>query len=264
MSPESIPQLSLGTAALIIFAVCAGFVMLRGMTRLLVGTIVLALSAWAGVRAWREAPALALEWTGSSPGWFNDGLPLVVFVVSFWLLRKIAKAVARPFGKKPGEDPRPRSMVKMAFALVLALIPAALIWLVGATVLHHTGSVAEVRAYSEKTSGLEESTPNDFERRLKASIEGAIPESWLNKLDPMTQPSRVTLAKLIAAQSDSPLRPVIDPRTGQPIPRAIIVDDPDLQNLAREGKFGKLLRHPLLTRALADPKVRQMLRETQL
>ncbi len=263
MPPDSIPQLSLGTAALIIFAVCAGFVLLRGMTRMIVGTIVLSLSAWIGFRLWQQAPALSVDWTGKSLPWITNGLPIAGFLISFFIIRMIAKAIARPFGK-PSEEEKPRSVIKIAFRLLLALIPTSLIWIIGATLVHHNGSIAEVRAYSEKSIGISETTPDGFSQRLKSCIEAALPASWLNALDPLTEPSRVNLAKLIAAQSDSPQQPILDPRTGKPIPRAIIVDDPDLQNLAREGKFSTLLRHPLLTKALADPKIQKLLRDLNL
>jgi len=260
VSPDSIPQISLGTAALVIFAVCAGFVLLRGMTRMIVGTLVLSLSAWLGFRVWQQAPTLSLDWTGKSLGTITTGLPLGAFLVSFVGLRKIAKTIARPFGPTPGEE-KPRSIIKTAFRLLLALIPTSLIWLIGATLIHHTGSIAEVRAYSENSIGIPETTPDAFIQRLKTSIEAALPEEWLKLLDPLTEPSRLTLAKLISAQADSPLKPIINPQTGKPIPRAVIVADPELQNLAREGNFGTLLRHPLLTKALADPKIQKLLRD---
>ncbi|HEX7260826.1 MAG TPA: hypothetical protein VF258_03340, partial [Luteolibacter sp.] len=244
MSPDSIPQISLGTAALVIFAVCAGFVLLRGMTRMIVGTVVLALSSWLCFRTWQLAPALALDWTGNSLPWLTTVLPIAAFLLSFIILRIIVKAVARPFDKPREEAPR-GSLANIAFRLVFALIPTALICLIGATLIHHTGSVAEIRAYSDKATGMPETTPDGFSQQLKKSVEATLPGSWLSRLDPLTQPSRLNLAKLIAAQSEAPLKPAIDPQTGKPIPRAIIVDDPHLQNLAREGKFGTLLRDPL-------------------
>ena len=135
---------------------------------------------------------------------------------------------------------------------------------IGATLVHHSGSIAEVRAYSEKSIGVPETTPDGFSQKLKSSIEAEIPESWLKTLDPLTEPSRLVLAKLITDQADSPLKPVINPQTGQPIPRAVIVSDPELQNLAREGNYGTLLRHPLLTKALADPQVKKLLTDLSL
>lgn len=259
MSPESIPQISLGTAALIIFAMCAGFVVLRGMTRLIIGTVVLSVSAWIGYQVWQEAPKLSLAWTGSYQPWIANGFPLVAFLSSFFIIRVIVKSIARPLGPAPDEK-RPRSIMMISFLLLLALVPTALLWIVGATFIHHTGAIAEVRAYSEKTSGMIETTPEGFSRRLKSSVEAALPASWLKALDPLSEPSRIAMVKLITLQADTPLKPVIDPRTGQPIPRAIVVN-PELQNLAREGKFSTLLRHPLVTQALADPRIKKLLHD---
>ena len=259
MSPDSIPQLSLGTAALIIFAVCAGFVLLRGLTRMIVGTIVLGLSAWLGFLVWQTAPTLSVDWTGKSLPWLTNGLPIVAFLVAFFIIRKIIKLIFRPLGK-PQQNAKPRSFIATGFRLLLALIPTSLICIIGAALVHHSGSVAEVRAYSAKSAG-KETVANNYSQRLKSAVEAALPASWLAALDPLSQPARVNLAKLIAAQSESPHQPVIDPKTGKPIPRAIIVNDPALQTLAREGKFDTLLRHPLLTKALADPKIQKLLRD---
>jgi hypothetical protein len=263
VSPDSIPQLSLGTAALIIFAACAGFLALRGMTRMIIGTLVLGLSAWLGFRIWQMAPGLSVDWTGKSTAWITTGLPIFAFIVSFFLIRKIIKTLVRPFSSAV-DPPKPRSFAATAFRLLLAMIPTAILCLIGATLLHHNGSIAEVRAFSEKSPDPGETAPAGFSQRLKSAVEAAIPASWLHSLDPLADPSRVNLAKLITAQSDSPLTPVIHPQTGQPIPRAIVVNDPELQNLARQGNFGTLLRHPLLTQALADPTVKKLLQDLSL
>lgn len=266
MTPDSIPQLSLGTAALIIFVVCAGFVALRGVTRMVIGTLVLGVSAWISFRLWQEAPALSIQWTGHSQSWIINGLPVAAFVMSFFLLRKLAKTIAQPFGKpQDSENSEGKaSLIRIAFRLLLALIPTSLICLVGAMFVHHNGSIAEVRAYSQKSPGTHETIQSGFTERLKTAVDAVLPASWIKALDPLTDANRITLAKLITAQSDSPHTPVIDPRTGKAIPRAIIVNDPELQNLAREGNFGTLLRHPLLTKALADPKVKKLLSDLSL
>jgi hypothetical protein len=265
MSPDSIPQISLGTAVLVIFMVCAGFVMLRGMTRMIVGTVVLAISAWIGFTVWQKAPTLSVEWFGKSIGFITTGVPVISFLLAFFLIRLIAKSIARPFGKTPEDESKSSSsIIRLAFRFLLALIPTTLICLIGATLIHHTGSIAEVRAFSEKNLGIKDSTPAKYSQQLKSSVAAALPESWLNALDPLAEPSRLALAKLVTAQADSPLQPVIDPRTGKPIPRAIIVQDSELQTLAREGKFGTLLRHPMLTKALEDPKVQALIKDLHL
>ncbi len=264
MSPDSIPQISLGTAVLVIFAVCAGLVILRGMTRVLIGTAVLALSAWIGFLVWQKAPAASVEWFGKSLVVITTGLPVAAFLASFVLIRRIARAVAKPFGDTQGaENPSP-SVARTAFRFLLALIPTTVICLIGVTLIHHTGSIAEVRAVSKNHPEADDSAPAGMSQQLKSSITAALPEAWLKALDPLAEPSRLALAKLVTAQAGSPLEPVMDPRTGKPIPRAIVVGDPELQNLARDGKFGTLLRHPLLTKALEDPKVQALLKNLDL
>jgi hypothetical protein len=264
MSPDSIPQISLGTAVLVIFLVCAGFVALRGMTRMIIGSVVLALSAWLGFLVWQKAPTVSVEWFGKSVGIITTGLPLAVFLISFIVIRKIAKAVVKPFGDKQNDAKKSPSIIRTAFRLLLALIPTTLICLIGATVIHHTGSIAEIQAFSEKNLGIDDPTPAKFSQQLKSSVAAALPESWLKALDPLADSERLALAKLVTAQAESPLEPVIDPRTGKPIPRAIIVGDSELQTLARDGKFGTLLRHPLLTKTLNDPKIKTLLKDLNL
>jgi hypothetical protein len=263
LSPDSLPQPSLGTAALIIFAVCAGFVLLRGITRMIIGTAVLGLSVWIGFRVWQMAPALSVEWTGKSLAWITNGLPVAALLVSFFVIRLIANAVVRPFHKPQGNS-IPRTLAGTVSRLVFALVPTALICVIVAIIANHAAAVADVRASSAKTGGVPDTAPASFSQRLRSAVEAKVPEKWLRMLDPFTDPSRLALAKLIASQSDYPLAPVINPETGEPIPRAIIVDDPALQKLAREGKFDTLLRHPLLTKALADPKIQKLLRDLSL
>jgi hypothetical protein len=251
MSPDTIPQISLGSAVLVIFAACVGFLMLRGLARMLTATIVLGLSAWAGIVVWREAPTFVLQFLGRTDPWLTTGLPVATFALSLILLRRVAKMLVRPLGDHP--DAGADSTIPLPFRLLLALIPTTIICLIAAALIHHTGSVAELQAFAEEKFRIEEASTATFTRQLKDAINAALPESWLGKIDPLAAPGRLALAKEITAHSKSPPDPVIDPASGQPVPRAIIVDDPDLQNLARDGKFGTLLRHPLLGKWLNDP-----------
>lgn len=224
---------------------------------MIVGTTVLGLSAWIAFRVWQMAPEWSIEWIGKPLALITNGLPLVAFLISIFITRLIANAIAQPF-RKPADESFPRSFANAVFRLLLAIIPTSLICGIVVILIHHTAAVADVRASTEKKADA------SFSQRLKSSIEEAIPGKWLQRLDPLTDSSRLSLAKLIAAQSASPPQAVINPQTGKPIPRAIIVEDPALQKLAREGKFDTLLRHPLLTKALNDPKIQKLLRDLNL
>lgn len=219
-------------------------------------------SAWVAFQIWQYAPTLSLAWFGKSLPWFTTGLPIVAFSVIFFILRKILQFLTQPFNQSSA--PKHRSGLKTLFLLLLAMIPTLLICGIGAAVIRHTASVAELRAQAVKSKGQKKPAPVGMSEQLKTVIDTSLPESWLKFLDLSAEPARLALAKLITEQSINPPIPVIDPETGKPIPRAIIVDEPDLLTLAREGDFGSLLRHPLLTKALADPKIQKILRDLQL
>ena len=254
---ETLPEISLGTAALIIFGLCAGYMVIRGLARTIVNTAFLTLSAWVGFRVWQLAPQLAIEWTGGTSQLITTGLPVLAFLASLLILRKIVKFFRAPIPKEAGEV-APRSFGQLLFRLLVTLVPAALLCITAATLIHHVGSVAEIRDSAEQSRSPTPSEPGLAER-LKNSVSLAIPQSLMDKLDPFASEPRLELAKMIAANPDKPLEPVINPETGQPYPRAIIVDNPELIGLAKEGRFSTLLRHPLLSEAMKDPKIRQAL-----
>ncbi len=261
MSLTSIPQLSLGAAVMVIFALCAGVILFKRVARIVMGTLTVAASAWIAFQIWQQAPDLAVQLTGKPNAWITNGFPICTFITAIVVIRKIGGILVRPFGGADDED-RPRSAFSIAFGLLMALIPAAVISLAGIAFIHYSGSVEEIRQNSRsQKSPTSHSDQNPWVQNLKTGIEAAVPASWLKTVDPYAEPSRVALAKLITAKSQAPLKPVINPKTGRPIPRAIIVEDPELQKLARDGKFGTLLRHPLLTKALADPTIKKLLHE---
>ncbi len=253
---ETLPEISLGTAALIIFGCCAVYMLIRGIARTFVNTLFLVISAWVGFRVWQEAPSLALDWTGKTSSLITTGLPVLAFLATLVILRKIIGFFRKPIAPM-AEEVAPRSKGQLLFRLVATVVPAALICLTGATFIHHVSSIAEIRDSAEKVTS---STPaSSLAERLKNAMSVAIPADLMDKLDPLTTAPRLKLAKMIAAGSEKPLEPVINPETGRPYPRAIIVDDPELVELAREGRFSTLLRHPRLTEALEDPGVRKLL-----
>jgi hypothetical protein len=252
-------SINLTTIALAIFVVCAGFVLLRGVMKILLGCLVLGSSAWVGFRLWQVAPDLVKACCGVHLQWLATALPIAAFLLTFLIGRILVKFLASPFQKSAGDRP-PLTLFRLLGAALFTLIPTCLVGTILAILIYHAGSVAEIKHAADS------STPSptaDLIQNLKTSVEKSIPPAWLQLFDPLADPSRLTLAKVITEQSQPPRAPVIDSQTGKPIPRAIIVNDPELQNLAREGKFATLLRSPLLTKALNDPKVQDFLKNFQ-
>lgn len=253
---DTLPEISLGSAVLIIFGLCAGYMFIRGLFRTFVNVACLTVSAWVGFRVWQQAPSLAKEWLKQPSELVSTGLPILAFVGTFLVIRKLIKVFRSPIPKDGGDDP-PKSSGSIIFKLLATIIPAGLVCVIAATFVHHVSSVAEIRNSAE--FGAISPPKPSLAERLKNSISVAIPPSLMDKLDPLTAQPRLQLAKMIAASPDKPLEPVIDPSTGRPYPRAIIVDDPELIGLAKQGRFSTLLRHPLLSEALKDPLIRQAL-----
>ena len=251
---DTLPEISLGTASLIIFVCCAGYMLIRGLARTIVSAACLILSAWVGFRVWQQAPALAIDWSGKPSEIIATGLPLLAFLAVFIVLRKLIGFFRAPVPRL-AEEVSPKTFGQLVFRLVATLVPAALLCLVAATFIHHASSVAEIRDFAE--FGTDSPSKPGLPQRMKDSISAAVPERLMVWLDPLAAEPRLQLAKMIAASQNGPLEPVIDPETGRPYPRAIIVDDPELLELAREGRFSTLLRHPLLSKALKDPLIRQ-------
>lgn len=253
---ETLPEISLGTAALIIFGICAAYMFLKGILRTIINAACLTLSAWVGFRVWQQAPSMAIDWTGKPSELIATGLPMIAGIATFLVLRKLIHLIRTP-AKAPVEEGGKPDSRSLLGKLALTLIPATLLCLTAATFLHHASAVAEIRNSAE--FGTSAPDAKSLAGRLKNSLSVAIPEKLMDWLDPLATEPRLQLAKMIAASGDKPLEPVIDPETGKPYPRAIIVDDPELTSLAEEGRFSTLLRHPLLTEALKDTGIRQSL-----
>jgi hypothetical protein len=248
----SATQLSLGSAALLVFLVCAVLVVARGMLRIVVGAAVIVASVFAGLWMWRAAPGLALRFTGQPQAWFVPVLPFASGLLVFLLLRLLVRFLVRPFGG--GEN---RTWTSRLLAPLFALVPAGLLCLAGAVLIHHFGSLAEIRTYAEKSAGQSQSKAAAFTRDLKTTLEKAVPPAWLEFLNPTFDHARLTLGKLIARQENAPAKE-------EPILRAIVVDEKELRSLAREKRYGTLLQHPKIDKALADPKVQKALDRTDL
>jgi hypothetical protein len=255
MSSDSINIVTVGLA---LFVICAGFVLVRGTLRILLNCLVLGISTWVGFRVWHQAPELVKAITGSKEPLLVTAAPFVAFMISFTIGRTIVRFLTSPL-RKMDEDRAPLSASRLLGLGFFSLIPTCLIGLIAAALIYHFGSISELKGAAGKSG-----SQSQWIESLKSTVEKSIPSQWLKILDPSADPERLTLAKAISRQSASPLKPVTDPKTGKPIPRAIIVDDPELQGLAREGKFGSLLRHPMLSKALNDPQIKAFLKDLKL
>ncbi len=255
---EALSQISLGAAVLLIFAVCAVYMLIRGLLKTITSLSVLGLSIWIGFLTWQKAPSLAFQWTNQTSPLITTGLPLLTFLLSFILIRKILRFFFTPISTQPEEyEDAPPSSRSLTGKLFVTFIFATAFCLIAAAVLHHVTSVAEIRDYAK--NGTSQNNFPGFALRLKDSLTNAIPPSLMNKLDPLASEDRVELAKMIIGQSENPAAPQIDPKSGEPVPRAAVVDNPELVSLAKKGRFSTLLRHPLLTEAINDPMVKKAL-----
>jgi hypothetical protein len=238
---DTIPQVSLGTAALLIFAACALLAMMRGFLRMLVGSLVLCASGFAGYAMWRHAPGLPIVF------------PVLAGLTLFLLLRFVLRSITRPFGGRD-EEKRP-SPVRRAFTLLFSLVPASLLSFAGATALRNAGSVAEIRRFVD---GTDTHGRLAFTAELKAAIDRALPVDWFKGIDPLSEEARVTLAKLIALGETEP-PPKAIPVMEEPEIRALIEGDPKLREFARSKRYADILRDPRLDRVMEDPDLRRML-----
>jgi len=248
---DKLPDISLGTAVLVVFTLCAAYMLLRGLLRTFINTIIIVASIWAGFHTWQIAPSLAISWSGKPSELFCTIVPIIAAIAAFLLLKKIFRFFLNPIPPTASEV-APASLSQLIFRLFVTLIPAVLLCFTIIIVIHHFGSISEIKSSANANES------KSYLTRLKESLTTSIPQSLISKLDPFTTQPRLKLAKLIASQSQRPLEPVIDPRTGQPIPRAIVVDE-QLNDLAKDKRYGTLLHHPRLSDALNDPTIRRSL-----
>lgn len=256
---DQIPQISLGTAAVLIFVAIAALVMLRGLVRILWGTLVLCAAGYAAFLVWQHSSGLGSQWFGNA-SWLPFALPAVAFIATLLVLRFLVGIVRRPPGITDDERGKSRrSPLGWALTLLLSLIPTALLCLAGATLLHHAGSVAELRSFADDRP-LPDHTA--FLAKLKDDVAVAIPAALLSRIDPQSEDLRMKLAKLVSLGETAPPKAI--PVLEEPEMRRLILGDAELRRLAREGRYSEILRDPRLDRLLENPDLRDALRDVQL
>ena len=259
--PDIIPGLSLGTAALVVIAACMAIAAASGIVRLLIGVSLLAASILAGFWTWQHGPAYVKAWIDPAPPWLASVLAVVAGILTFWMLLRVVRIVTNPFGRERTEKHRaPHGPIARTFSMALSLIPAAVLCFLGAALIRHFGSISELKAYAATQSGAAAKPAAVWLAEMKKAIDATLPADWFRRIDPLTNDARLAIAKWIAANPNPPPKPEIDPETGAPIPRAVVVPDPALQKLARDGHYSRLLRDPGIDLALKDPETRKAVR----
>jgi hypothetical protein len=253
---ETIPQVSLGTAALLIFGACAVLAVVRGLLRIFAGSLVVFLSGFAAYLTWRHAPVIEL----AGGPWIA---PAIVGLVVFFLLRAVLHFAVRPFGKKGEEagEAQKRSPKRWLVTSLFSLIPASLLWFTGAAALRNIGSVAEIRRFVDGEHGT--TPPLAFVAELKETINRVLPEGLFQGIDPLSDDARVTLAKLIALGDSGP-PPKAIPVMEEPEIKALIQHDPKLRELAKQKRYADILRDPRLDHVMANPDLKKLLADLRL
>jgi len=242
MSPAALPTISPGTAALVIFGCIVAFVALRGAARMLVASLILVVSTWFAFRLWAISPELSQSWLGKSNLWFEIGIPAAGCFVAFMLLSFLTRFLVKPF-----EASGSGGLFSHSIGVLLSTV---LVLFVAVGVIHHVGAIENLNNPSKPgILGV-----------MASKIETIAPPKLLAWLDPTTSAERLRIAAQFANGTEPPRASVIDPATGQPIPRAIVIEEPELQQLADEGKFSRLLRHPLLTKFLNESYIKPLVK----
>jgi len=252
---DSIPQVSLGTGALLIFAACAVLAVLRGIFRIAFGSLALCVSGFVAYFAWRHLPAFS-----DGLPWLSIGVPVAAGVLTLLVLRKLMRIVTRPAGDDSSSGIR-RSPLRWLVTLLFSLVPASALLFSGATALRNIGSVAEIRRFVDGSGGATDHTA--FFAALKTSIEKVLPEDWFQGIDPLSEDARVTLAKLIALGDSGP-PPKAIPVMEEPELRDLIVNDPELRKLAKAKRYADILRDPRLDRVMENPDLKRVLGDLRL
>lgn len=257
----SVPQISLGTTALVIFLVCVVLVFVRGFFRILIGSAIIAASVYVGLWAWRDSSSIGIRYTGQPLPWLSIAWPIVASLITFVLLRLITNFVMRPFGNSEGEKP---SFFSRLLRIPFAIIPTGMLCTAGILLVRHTGDLAELRSYADRAASTKRPEWTKIAEDLKRTVESNIPSDWLARIDPTADKLRLKLAKLITAKAGNEVPPKAIPVLEEPVLKAIVVDEADLKTLAREKRYSSLLNHPDLDKALRDPRVQKALRDVDL
>jgi hypothetical protein len=241
------PYLSLGAIVVGIAAVCAIIAILRGVFRLIIHTAMLTCAIWVAYRIWIFAPAWGSTWSPHPPSWLPYVIPTIAGTVTLLTLRKLYQFLSSPLQFLKG---KPVSSPGKWISVSLSLIPTALLCLIAALLIRHLGTLRQV----------EDPTTRSISVLWKDVIDRYIPPVWLQRIDPITDPLRLTLVQWMSFSGGSSTPravPVSDPQALD----SSWINDPKWRELLEQKRYGEILRDPQLEQALRDPRLQKVLLE---
>jgi hypothetical protein len=252
---DTLPQIGLGTAVLLVFATIVALVVLRGVVRMMWGLAQLVLAGAAALWVWHHGPPAAVaDLTASLPlgavSAAAAGLTLLLGQGFTRLLRALLRDPLEDAGSR-------RSPTRWAVSLLLSLVATLIVCLGTAIGLHHFGIGAEIEAYLESRES-NPASPADpgLLARWRQQVESVVPARWLSPTDPATEEARLRLIKQMAAAERST---TLDDLPGGPWLRDWLRAHPELRDQLQRGRYAEAMRDPAIDALLADPALREIL-----
>ena len=231
---------SFTTLAIGLFAIIAIIAFMRGVLRLIFGTVALGIGAVAAYFVYLNAPDYIDSPRGILVASIASGL--VIYIAARYL---IINVLLRPFiGDRKGS-------VGKVGALV-SLIPAACLVFILASGFRLTGTVMEMEQIG---NNLNAADGEEMEDGWLAHWRKAMDNDWLAKLlekiDPFVEKGQAALVNLLSSNRNESYDEETDMLVDSPAVRKL-QEDPEIRELINEGNYVELMRHPKVREALED------------
>ena len=250
---------SFTTLAVILFAIIALVGFIRGVLRMIFGTVALAIGTVAAYFTFQYAP-LYLE------------RPRVILIVSivaglvtFILAHKIILGILlRPFlGKHRGAIG--------GMGAIVSLLPAAfLIWTL-ANGFRLSGTMMEMEQIDENVTAAEgDQIESGWIANLRRAMDNDALANFLSKIDPFVEKGKAALVQILISSKDETAPDAIafyDKDAAEVIRNPAIQKlkaDPEIRQLIDSGDYVKLLRNPKVREAAKNNSITAKLKEIDI
>lgn len=256
ISEPNLRLLMVGFAAL-----CTIFGFVKGLGRLLLLGLSIAVGA-AAVLAWfRYFPGLCIAWFGEIPVWLTNYGALGAGLIATWFARRFLHALVTGEGGQAPLNQKARVRGGL-FGFVPALI---MLWL-GAIAVRWTGTTAELRAVeaAAKSGNVSDLDNGDLLARLNRSLNQGVLGSILNRIDPVSSREAGALGSILALSHGETAwrRLASDPGAG-PILQIEsfrrLRNDREVIHALSFSHYSQLLALPEMNAALNDKPLREAL-----